>query len=135
MLKLADQGDAWRLVILLAAGYADHVRHEPAKPLHLVNELCPRQMGENEQACRRVWLAGDVLLEIGLKRVQTSELGKELLERIRARLVQLLLGSRLSTVEHARAGDTLARLGDPRFRTDAWYLPDEPLLGFVEISV
>ncbi|MBX2997828.1 MAG: SUMF1/EgtB/PvdO family nonheme iron enzyme [Caldilineaceae bacterium] len=27
----------------------------------------------------------------------------------------------------------LARLGDPRFRADAWYLPDEPLLGFVEI--
>ena len=24
-------------------------------------------------------------------------------------------------------------IGDPRFRADAWYLPDEPLLGFVEI--
>jgi formylglycine-generating enzyme required for sulfatase activity len=30
-------------------------------------------------------------------------------------------------------GDVLAELGDPRFRADAWYLPDEPLLGFVEI--
>jgi formylglycine-generating enzyme required for sulfatase activity len=30
-------------------------------------------------------------------------------------------------------GDQLARLGDPRFRADAWSLPDEPLLGFVEI--
>jgi formylglycine-generating enzyme required for sulfatase activity len=27
----------------------------------------------------------------------------------------------------------LASLGDPRFRADAWYLPDEELLGFVEI--
>ena len=35
--------------------------------------------------------------------------------------------------QRIRAGDTLARLGDPRFRDDAWYLPDEPLLGFVEI--
>ena len=36
--------------------------------------------------------------------------------------------------QRVRAGDTLARLGDPRFRgDDAWYLPDEPLLGFVEI--
>ena len=36
--------------------------------------------------------------------------------------------------QRVRAGDTLARLGDPRFRgADAWYLPDEPLLGFVEI--
>ena len=31
------------------------------------------------------------------------------------------------------AGDVLARLGDPRFRADAWYLPDDPLLGFVEV--
>jgi formylglycine-generating enzyme required for sulfatase activity len=32
-----------------------------------------------------------------------------------------------------QAGDALAKLGDPRFRADAWYLSDEPLLGFVEI--
>ncbi|HID51452.1 MAG TPA: hypothetical protein EYP41_05380 [Anaerolineae bacterium] len=31
------------------------------------------------------------------------------------------------------AGNALAHLGDPRFREDAWFLPDEPLLGFVEI--
>jgi formylglycine-generating enzyme required for sulfatase activity len=35
--------------------------------------------------------------------------------------------------ERVAAGDTLAQLGDPRFRADAWYLPHEPLLGFVEI--
>ena len=33
----------------------------------------------------------------------------------------------------ARAGDALALATDPRFRADAWFLPDEPLLGFVEI--
>jgi len=27
----------------------------------------------------------------------------------------------------------LARLGDPRFRAEAWHLPNEPLLGFVEV--
>ena len=37
-------------------------------------------------------------------------------------------------VLRARAGDTLARLGDPRFHgPDRLCLPDEPLLGFVEI--
>lgn len=35
--------------------------------------------------------------------------------------------------ERARAGTALALAGDPRFRADAGYLPDEPLLGFVEI--
>lgn len=39
----------------------------------------------------------------------------------------------LEPKERAEAGDTLARLGDPRFRADAWYLPNEPLLSFVEI--
>ncbi|MCI5210330.1 MAG: hypothetical protein D3910_16415, partial [Candidatus Electrothrix sp. ATG2] len=29
--------------------------------------------------------------------------------------------------------NALARLGDPRFRPDRWFLPDEDLLGFVEI--
>lgn len=33
----------------------------------------------------------------------------------------------------ARAGDALTRLGDRRFCQDAWYLPDEPLLGFIKI--
>src|SRR5262249_42190367 len=51
---------------------------------------------------------------------------------------RLLHGLRDSTVlasgsQRVRAGDTLARLGDPRFRVDTWFLPDEPLLGFVEI--
>jgi formylglycine-generating enzyme required for sulfatase activity len=37
--------------------------------------------------------------------------------------------------ERASAGNALASLGDPRFRADRWYLPDEALLGFVEIPV
>src|SRR5262249_22979021 len=54
-------------------------------------------------------------------------------ERVSLRLVGLLQAGRLSPVERAAAGDTLGRLGDPRFHADAWYLPNEPLLGFVEI--
>jgi formylglycine-generating enzyme required for sulfatase activity len=47
------------------------------------------------------------------------------LERMRSG--QLSAGARVA------AGNELTRLGDPRFRADAWYLPNEPLLGFVEI--
>jgi formylglycine-generating enzyme required for sulfatase activity len=39
----------------------------------------------------------------------------------------------VSPTLRAAAGDALGRLGDPRFRADAWYLPDEPMLGFVEV--
>jgi formylglycine-generating enzyme required for sulfatase activity len=31
------------------------------------------------------------------------------------------------------AGNVLAEVGDPRFDADRWYLPNEPLVGFVEI--
>jgi formylglycine-generating enzyme required for sulfatase activity len=70
---------------------------------------------------------------MGLNRVRDNTLGPELAERVPRRLVELIRGDHLSPVERAAAGDTLARLGDPRFRADAWFLPDEPLLGFVEI--
>jgi formylglycine-generating enzyme required for sulfatase activity len=39
----------------------------------------------------------------------------------------------LSAAQRVAAGNALQQLGDPRFRADVWYLPAEPLLGFVEI--
>jgi formylglycine-generating enzyme required for sulfatase activity len=51
----------------------------------------------------------------------------------RARLQQVMRDPEHPAKERVSAGDALAQLGDPRFRADAWYLPDEPLLGFVEI--
>jgi formylglycine-generating enzyme required for sulfatase activity len=41
--------------------------------------------------------------------------------------------AQLSAVQRVAAGNELARIGDPRFRPDAWDLLDDPLLGFVEI--
>lgn len=55
-------------------------------------------------------------------------------ERIQKWLIAAVRSAHtLAAGERAACGDTLARLGDPRFRPEAWYLPDEPLLGFVEI--
>jgi len=50
-----------------------------------------------------------------------------------AALLATMTDERRPPVARVQAGDALARLGDPRFRADAWYLPDEPLLGFVEV--
>ena len=74
-----------------------------------------------------------MLLEIGRSRRRSSRQAHDLDERVRWRLVELLWAERLRPVERAAAGDTLARLDDPRFRADAWYLPAESLLGFRRI--
>jgi formylglycine-generating enzyme required for sulfatase activity len=49
------------------------------------------------------------------------------------RQLERMRSSRLSVHDRVAAADALAERGDPRFRADAWSLPDEPLLGFVEI--
>ena len=131
--RLAAQGAFWREVILLAAGHLTHVNRMTAGPLALIAELCPVQPVETDVAWRQAWLAGDVLLEMGRNTARDSALGRELDARVRQRLVALLRSGALTPVERAAAGNTLGRLGDPRFREDAWFLPEESLLGFVEI--
>ena len=132
--SLVAAGALWREVVLLAVGRLVYQHGETAKPLALVAELCPRQHPDTPEAWRQIWLAGDVLLEIGLHRVHESALGRDLAERVRGCLVPALRSAHLRPVERAAAGRTLAGLGDLRFRSsDAWYLPDKDLLGFVEI--
>jgi formylglycine-generating enzyme required for sulfatase activity len=47
--------------------------------------------------------------------------------------LELMRSSELDAHERVAAGKVLALVVDPRFRADAWFLLDEPLLGFVEI--
>jgi formylglycine-generating enzyme required for sulfatase activity len=110
-----------------------YVNSELEKSIVLLSELSPKELKDEDGAWYKAWLAGDVMLEIGVNRVEQMELGRELRDRIRGRLAQLLRLGRLAARERVSAGDSLARLGDPRFRADAWFLPDEPLLGFVEV--
>ncbi len=131
---LVAEGAFWREVILLAVGRLVHLVGNMAHPLALVAELCPTKVEDSALAWRKVWLAGDVLLETGLNRVQDSQQGRDLLDRVQGRLAGLLQAGALAPVERAAAGASLARLGDARFRADAWHLPDEPLLGFVHVS-
>ncbi|MCI5138979.1 MAG: hypothetical protein D3922_11325 [Candidatus Electrothrix sp. AR1] len=56
-----------------------------------------------------------------------------ILARVQQGLKDILIGSRLAATDRVAAGNALARLGDPRFRPDRWFLPEKDLLGFVEI--
>jgi len=111
---LVEDGAFWREVILLAVGRLVYLSGDTDKPLALVGELCPRGASDGETAWRKAWLAGDVLAELGLNRVREGNLGRDLLERVRGRLGDLLVGGYLEPVERAAAGRALARLGDPR---------------------
>lgn len=62
-----------------------------------------------------------------------AQTGETARHRTAKALIARMTDGNQPTVARARAGDALARLGDPRFRANAWHLPDEPLLGFVEI--
>jgi formylglycine-generating enzyme required for sulfatase activity len=65
--------------------------------------------------------------------VRRDSIGQTVLERVQKWLVALLEIGTWAPPARAFAGNVLAQLGDPRFREDAWYLPDEPMLGFVEV--
>jgi len=110
----AAQFDVWREVILLAIGHSVYVKqdYELEKPLLLVRKLCPAKCDDTEAAWRKVWLAGDALLEMGAARAM--EMDAETVQRVQEQLVQLLTGAKLPARERAAAGNTLARLGDSR---------------------
>jgi formylglycine-generating enzyme required for sulfatase activity len=132
-----DDPARWREVFILAAGHAART-HRLGLATAAVNALCPVELAHAAEPTAddylAVQLAGEALQEIGLLGVQREAVGQALLARVRRWLVAgLRADAVLEPRQRAAVGDVLAELGDPRFRADAWYLPDEPLLGFVEI--
>ena len=131
--ELAGQGAFWREVILLAVGRLVYLSGDSDRPLALAAELCPEEPADIESSWKKAWLAGEVLFETGVHRVKESAFGKDILNRVRGRLVSLLEKGKLEPAERVEAGNTLSMLGDPRFRKDFWYLPDDPDLGLVQV--
>ncbi|MGD9849667.1 MAG: formylglycine-generating enzyme family protein [Nitrospirales bacterium] len=112
-------------------------RRDEEALLDLAYELCPDLQSNNEAQWRSNLWGGAVAVLLGAEPFEAdaeySRWGIKFLETVKQRLEQLIQKSPLSPLERAEAGRHLAKLGDPRFREDAWWLPDEPLLGFVEI--
>ena len=115
----------WREVFLLTYGFAQ-MDHPPFAREYL--EWLSTQTGDGAHRLAGLELAGAALLEL-------ERPDPEVRRHQAERLLRALRDPDVhpSGSQRIRTGDTLARLGDPRFRDDAWYLPDEPLLGFVEI--
>ncbi|HQF63389.1 MAG TPA: SUMF1/EgtB/PvdO family nonheme iron enzyme [Anaerolineaceae bacterium] len=132
---LASDRDWWREVCLLAVGKAG--QNMPFA-LGILDEFVPGKPDEEvkitDEQQRLAALTGTALLELRVPE-RAAESEKALLVQTRTTrwLVNILQTGCLPAQERAEAGNILARLGDPRFRSDAFYLPDEPLLGFVHI--
>jgi formylglycine-generating enzyme required for sulfatase activity len=131
---LVEAGSLWREVILLAVGRLVYRLEDTNKPLGLVVELCPEGAARDEGAWRKAWLAGEVLLEMGLNRVRDQALGRELLPRVRERLAALLAGGHLAPRERADAGEVLARLGDRRPGVGLLTAKTEPALSLPDLA-
>lgn len=68
----------------------------------------------------------EILMRRGIRLVVDVE------ERLRTRWLETLRSGAMAR-DRCAVGTALGKMGDPRFRADAWALPDEPLLRFVEI--
>ena len=116
VVDVSREGAFWWQVILLAVGKLVHVNGDVDKPLVLVSELCPEQMPamDDAEGWRGCWLAGKSLIEIGVKRAQRRDLGRDMTERLQERLRKLAEQGLLEPRERADAGSVLSVLGDPR---------------------
>jgi formylglycine-generating enzyme required for sulfatase activity len=133
----AAQGDTWYLAALLGAEELLYNRRSAKDLLDLAYELCPEAQPAREDAWRAVLWSGQMAVRLDADEIRRDDErpdgGNAYLGRLVPRLVGVMRESPLGPIERAEAGNALARLGDPRFRENAWYLPDEPLLGFVEV--
>jgi predicted NACHT family NTPase len=122
----------WREVALLAGAKA--ARGTASAIWSLVDALCYADPTPNAPESQQ-WgahLAGQALVESGSLN-NTSERNLPKRQRVQKWLLDVLDTGRLPAIERARAGNTLAALGDPRFDPERWFLPNEPNLGFIRI--
>jgi formylglycine-generating enzyme required for sulfatase activity len=131
---LRDEPNRWREVVLLAGAKA--ARGTVSATWTLADALCyappPAAQPDQQAGYWGALLAAQVLIE-NRSLEHVVERHRLKVDRIRQWLVRTLEHGALSPVDRAQAGNALSMMGDPRFREDAWYLPDDPLLGFVEI--
>ena len=127
--------DRWREVVLLGAAQSEHLAWDVAAAL--VPEPLPGDwLGDGTPlAAADAWgarLAGQILLE-STEPAKANRSRARVRDRIRDGQLAVMRRSGLPAAERVAAGDCLSILGDPRFDPDRWFLPNEPLLGFIPI--
>jgi len=132
--KVADlcrsEPNRWREVCLLAGAKA--AAGGEFAVWSLAEALCYREPDDPQADTPDIWgaqIAGQALTEsANLNKVSSGNQKK--LDRVRCCLLRIMQENLLPATERATAGKSLARLGDPRFDPDHFYLPKD---GFVKI--
>ena len=125
--------ERWREVALLAAAKAG--RGTPYALWVLIEELIPADSGDVEGFVAQftALIAGQAVAE-SVDTAKVAARDKAKLDRTRKWLCKVVEGDALPARLRVEAGDVLAAIGDPRFRSCAeWCLPADDMLGFVEI--
>lgn len=123
----------WREVALLAGAKA--ARGSVSTLWSFVDALCYTNPNQDTSKSGQAWgarLAGQALMETATLS-DVSQRNQSKVDRVRRWLVYILQTGCLPTPEMTSVGLILDTLGDSRFCLDRWYLPNEPLLGFVHI--
>ena len=133
-----DDPGRWREVVLLTG--AKVARGAAYSMWALVQKLCFCDPSDSKADLKDLWgahLAGLLLAETADpgSLANPDEDERVTLNRVRGWLVRILEEDLLpAAVERVAAGNSLARIGDPRFRgKQEWHLPAEDRLGFVKI--
>ncbi|MBI2988815.1 MAG: SUMF1/EgtB/PvdO family nonheme iron enzyme [Deltaproteobacteria bacterium] len=132
----AGERDHWQFAAELGTEELLYNRRGLNSLMDLAYSLYPND-STSTQARRALLWAGKMSVLAGRESIErdtdSPSGGRAFLEdRLIPNLVSLLK-SDLSAPERADAGAALALLGDPRFDPEAWHLPKEDLLGFVEM--
>ncbi|HEX3530535.1 MAG TPA: SUMF1/EgtB/PvdO family nonheme iron enzyme [Thermoanaerobaculia bacterium] len=122
----AHVGDpAWHEVSLLTIGYLGIVQKRDEAASAVVEALVTRAPGSPGEA---VVLAGRAVADAGISGVTPA-----CRQFMVSTLLPTMRADDVKARHRAAAGAVLAELGDPRFDPERWFLPREPLLGFVEV--
>ena len=128
--------DRWREVVLLAGLKAAAGNVGPA--WDLAETLCPEPPPSagniSDEDAWGARLAGQLIVEATNPAIAKRHKA-HIRDNVRDWQQTLMRRSSLHARERCAAGDLLARLGDKRFDSEYHFLPDEPMLGFIEIPL
>lgn len=115
----------WRNTLSFVVGNVLATSTTPERAVRLVKGLIEQHGGNDGVAL----VAADAIEIFSRRRIR---LPASVEDRLRQTLLGAIVGSGPAR-DRCDAGAALGRIGDPRFRAEAWFLPNEPLLGFVEV--